>query len=161
MPSLDSCEVDPCEEAVPLPMTGQTGYLRADGFALVEQTALPSFEDVEQYKPAECHTQTGGTFAWALRDAPGGAGPGRVRALLLARCGLAEGREGTYTAGRMQLLVYGDDGRLELTAGDSSVGLLDWTRGTKGPKLAGAQVFSDAFGAGDLVVEAAVPIAAK
>jgi len=55
-------------------MAGQTGYLRADGLALVEQTGLPSFSDVAASKPKECHTQAGGMFAWALRDAAGDAG---------------------------------------------------------------------------------------
>jgi hypothetical protein len=142
-------------------MSGQTGYLRADGISLIEQSGLPSYAEVANFKPSDCHTRAGGSFAWALRDPPGDAGVGRVRALLLARCGMAEGREGPYTTGRAQLLVYGDDGLLELTADVSGAALLDWTRGGDGPKLARAVVTREGFGASELTAEAAAPLAAR
>ena len=97
-------------------MTGQTGYLRSDALALVEQAELPSFGDVRDLKPAQCHTEAGGTFSWALRDNAVDGGAARVRAVLLSRCGLVEGREGSFPRARFQLLVYGDGGQLDVLA---------------------------------------------
>src|SRR4029077_4953384 len=92
-PSIDSCFEDPCEDALPLPITGQMGYLDAEALALIEQPGLPSFTDALAHKPPQCNQEKQATFAWALRDPPSGgadAGAPRLRALLLARCGLGE-----------------------------------------------------------------------
>jgi hypothetical protein len=157
-PTLDSCEADPCWESVPLPLSNQTGFLRSDDLALVEQTGLPSFAEAAAFKPAQCHTRDGATFAWAVRDTVVDGTIGPLRALLLFRCGLVEGREGSYTAGRPQLLVYGQGRQLELTAGTEDVALLEWTLGPDGPKLASALLESR----GETVVAQAAPsVAAK
>ena len=60
-----------------------------------------------------------------------------------ARCcwsaaGMVEGREGSFPAARPQLLVYGADGRLEVTSALGSAAALDWDRGADGPE-AGAR----------------------
>jgi hypothetical protein len=147
-PNLQFCEMDPCENALPLPMTNQIGYLDREALALVEQTGLPAFADAVEHKPAQCKRQEHTTFAWALRDASSGspdagAAPPPLRALLLVECGLVEGREGSFPAARPQLLVYGTDGRLEVTVGTQSAAALDWDRGQDGPKLARATVWRD------------------
>jgi hypothetical protein len=131
---------------LPLPLTNQLGYLDREALALVEQTGLPAFADAVVHKPAQCSRQEHTTFAWALRDAPSGAadaGVASLRALLLVTCGLVEGREGSFPAARPQLLVFGADGRLELTVGTGSAAALDWERGQEGPKLARATVWRD------------------
>jgi hypothetical protein len=160
-PNIDSCQEDPCESALPLPITGQLGYLDAEALALVEQTGLPSFADTVALKPPQCHRDQQTTFAWALRDAArspdGGVAP--LRALLLVVCGLAEGREGPYPASREQLLVYGGDGRLEVVAESGATGVLEWDRGSQGPKLARATVFRISA-SGDFDVEAVAAVVA-
>ena len=82
-------------------MIPEIGYLRADAVALVEQTGLPSVEDIRSLKAPACRTQAGGTFAWAQRGpATSADGNGPLVALLIARCGLVEGREGSFPFAR-------------------------------------------------------------
>jgi len=162
-PSIAGCFEDPCDVALPLPITGQIGYLDANALALIEQTGLPSFADALDNKPPQCKRAEWTTFAWALRDAaPAGAsaGDGKLRALLLVQCGMVDGREGSYPSSRPQLLVYGADGRLEVIASDRNAATLDWKADEDGPKLAGALV-SGTTPADDLTVEAAVAVANK
>src|SRR5678815_952156 len=102
-PSIDSCFEDPCENALPLPITGQMGYLETEALALIEQTGLPSVADALAHKPPQCNEQPRpgsgdwpkpATFAWALRDPASSApdaGVPRLRALLVVRCGMVEG----------------------------------------------------------------------
>ena len=162
-PQLDSCQEDPCESALPLPLVSQIGYLDAEALALVEQTGLPSFADTVALKPPQCHREQPTTFAWALRDAAATAPDGGVaplRALLLVVCGLADGREGPYPSSRTQLLVYGAGGRLEVVAEDNHAALIDWDRGAAGPKLASA-IVSNSYGNGHLEIKAVTAVAAK
>lgn len=160
-PNIDSCQEDPCESALPLPISGQLGYLDAEALALVEQTGLPSFADTVALKPPQCHREQQTTFAWALRDAAnspdGGVAP--LRALLLVVCGLADGREGPFPNSREQLLVYGGDGRLEVVADSNDTAVLEWDRGSQGPKLARATVFRT-YASGDFDVEAVAGVVA-
>ena len=157
-PTLGGCFEDPCESALPLPMTGQLGYLAADGLTLVEQAGLPAFADVMAMKPPQCRRAEATTFAWAKRDPAPAGGVGRVRALLLARCGMVEGREGAYPAAEAQLLVYGDDGHLEVIADAMRAATLDWRTEAEGPKLARAELIG--LNRGDnLTLTAAVAVA--
>ncbi|HEY7371493.1 MAG TPA: hypothetical protein VIF57_04890 [Polyangia bacterium] len=161
-PSLDSCQEDPCDNALPLPIAGQLAYLDAEALALIEQTGLPSFADTIDLKPPQCHRDQDTTFAWALRDsatAPD-AGVAPLRALLLVRCGMVEGREGSYAAATPQLLVYGADGRLEVVAETHAAAVLDWNRGADGPKLARATVLKR-YPEFDLEIEAVTAVANK
>jgi hypothetical protein len=151
-PPLDTCSGNPCYDGAELPITGQLGYLRADGVALAEQTGLPSIADLVALKPAACNTKGGGLYAWASRDATTDGSAGRIRTLLLGQCGLVETRDGDAPAWQLQLLVYGDDGRLELVADDSQAAALDWRSGAEGPKLARATV-SRGEGDTDLFIE--------
>ena len=118
--------------------------------------------DALAHKPPQCNRQQGATFAWALRDpasAPD-AGVPRLRALLLVRCGMIEGREGSYPSARPQLLVYGADGRLEVVNDNVSAAAIDWEQGTDGPKLARASV-TRTFQGGDMEIAAATAVANK
>jgi hypothetical protein len=159
-PNLEFCSEDPCEGALPLPMPGQLGYLEADALALTEQSGLPTFADARQNRPPQCQRSEAATFAWAARDpAPAGGGAGRLRALLLVSCALAQGREGRFPAARSQLLVYDADGRLEVISGSSYAAALDWDKGSDGPKLARATITSGDRNF-DLTVEAATAVVA-
>jgi hypothetical protein len=157
-PTLDECLENPCENALPLPMTNQLGYLDADGLTLIEQTGLPTYAEVMDLKAPQCRRDQKTTFAWAKRDPAPAGGVGRVRALLLASCGMVEGREGSFAAAREQLLVYGDDGRLEVVADYSRAATLDWRNDADGPKLARAEL-TGLYRAADLTVTAAVAVA--
>ena len=162
-PSIDSCLEDPCDSKLPMPIGGQIGYLDANALALIEQTGLPAFADVLETKPPQCHRAEPATFAWALRDgaAAGSAGElGRLRALLLIKCGMVESREGSFPEARPQLLVYGADGRLEVIADVTTAATLNWKTGGDTPKLAGAFV-AGLRGADDLEIESAVAVASK
>lgn len=159
-PSLDSCEADPCQDAAPLPLTGQLGYLRADGLALADQDGLPSLADVEAHKPRSCHSKAGGTYFWVARDPSSDGSAGKTRALLIGRCGLVEGREGSFPTHDVQLLVFGDDGRLEVIADARRAAALDWKPSDDGAKLARVSARNDNEEA--VVVEAATAaVAAK
>ncbi len=157
-PTLGECLENPCEYALPLPMTNQLGYLDAAALTLVEQTGLPTYADVMALKAPQCRLHQETTFAWAKRDPAPAGGVGRVRALLLASCGMVEGREGSYPAAREQLLVYGDDGRLEVVADDVRAATLDWRTDADGPKLARAELTGLSRSL-DLTVTAAVTVA--
>ena len=162
-PSIDSCLEDPCDSKLPLPIGGQIGYLDANALALIEQTGLPAFADALEHKPPQCHRAEPATFAWALRDAPpaGSAGEtGRLRALLLIKCGMVDSREGSFPTARPQLLVYGTDGRLEVIADVSTAATLDWKTDGDAPKLGRAFV-AGLRGADDLEIESAVAVATK
>jgi hypothetical protein len=143
--------------ALPLPISGQLGYLDAEALALVEQTGLPSFAEVIALKPPQCHRNETTTYAWALRD-PGGAdgGVAPLRALLLVACGLVDGREGSYPSSRTQLLVYGADGRLEVVAQEDATGVLDWERSADGPKLVRATAYDTQYVPTDIEAAAGV-----
>ena len=160
-PDLDVCSEDRCAGiAMPLPVTGQLGYLNTDALALIEQTGLPTFADAITGKPPQCQGKKPTTFAWALRDASSApdAGVARVRALLLVQCGMVDARDGDYLATQPQLLVYDADGRLEIVSGLLTTAALDWEKGPEGPKLARGSV-TGAEKHDDMQVDAVVAIA--
>ncbi len=162
-PSIDSCVEDPCDNRLPLPISGQLGYLDANALALIEQTGLPSFADALEHKPPQCHRAEPATFAWALREpAPTGstAEAGRLRALLIVKCGMVDGREGSFPTARPQLLVYGADGRLEVVANVTNAATLDWKNSDDGPKLASASL-TGMVRDSDMEIVSAVAIATK
>lgn len=161
-PRLDSCQEDPCFNAVPLPLGGQLGYLDAEALALVEQTGLPTFAQVVALEPTACHAQRATTFAWALRDNAGADGrPAALRALLLVSCGMVQGREGSFPFSQPQLLVYGVDGRLEVVAQANLAAIVEWERRADGPKLARATTYDSMQGASTDIVASAGVVAAK
>jgi hypothetical protein len=138
-PQLGDCVEDPCWESLPLPR--QVGYLTAQSLVATEQSGLPALADVLDLKPPQCHRGEATTFAYVTRDAPAADGaPGQIRALLLATCGMVEGREGSYPAAQPQLLVYGTEGLLDVIAGPSHAAVLEWDRGQATPKLARGRV---------------------
>jgi hypothetical protein len=142
-PSLASCQEDPCENSLSLALTGQLAYLNAGALALVEQTGLPPFGEAVSSKLPQCNRAEPTTFAWALRDPTGAGtdgGAAALRALLLVRCGLVQGREGEFPLSRPQLLVYDADGRLELSVNFEQTAMIDWDQGPAGPKISHASI---------------------
>ncbi|MDB4979914.1 MAG: hypothetical protein JWM82_666 [Myxococcales bacterium] len=158
LPSLDSCLEDACDDRLPLP--AQLGYLDARSLVTTEQSGLPTADDVLALKIPACKRQEPTTFAYVSRDANAADGtPGLVRAVLLVTCGLVEGREGMFPHSRPQLLVYGDQGMLDLIADASHGAILEWNHDGAGPKLASARVNTDA--ATPLIFTAATSVATK
>lgn len=140
-PRLGECVEDPCYEQLPLP--AQLGYLNAETLVTTEQSGLPALADVLELKPSQCRRQEPTTFAWVTRDPPRADGaPGAIRAVMLASCGLVEGREGSYPAAAPQLLVYGADGWLDTSATPGHAVTYAWKPDATGPKLARARVTS-------------------
>jgi hypothetical protein len=141
-PRLGECIEDPCYEQLPLP--SQLGFLNAETLVTTEQTGLPTVADVLDLKPPQCRRREATTFAWVARDAAKADGtPGAVRAVLLAPCGLVDGREGAYPAAAPQLLVYGADGWLDTSATTGHAVTYAWERDAAGPKLARAAVTTE------------------
>ena len=156
------CFEDPCYSALPLPIPGQIGYLDTEALALIEQTGLPTFADAVKHQPPQCGRAEPANFFWALRDSSSAspdAGVPRLRALLIVQCGMAEGREGSYPETVPQLLVYGADGRLEVVADMRRAAVLDWEKGSDGPKLTRAAI-SGTSRSDDRDIEAATAVVA-
>ena len=87
-------------------------------------------------KPPQCHRAAPTTFGYVARDAAAADGtPGGIRALLLITCGAVEEREGSFPMARPELLVYGDDGLLEVLASRINVAALEWKRDDPGARL--------------------------
>jgi hypothetical protein len=157
--TLDSCVEDPCGDSLPLPT--QLGYLDARSLVTTEQNGLPAVDDVIARKPPQCNRREPTTFAYVSRGPASADGtPGAIRAVLLATCGLIEGREGMFPASRPQLLVYGADGSLGVVAGTTSAATIDWDHHDGVVKLAAARVTSGPTGPTQLFT-AATAIAGK
>lgn len=132
-PDLYSCDVG-CYQQAELPMRAATAMFQTDQLGVFDVKQAPSIDDVLEMKLAQCKRgRTPAEHAWALREK---AADGRdvVRAILLGMCGPVEEREGTSPRSQMQLLVYGDDGRLQVVAGVEYATIYEWKNGV----LAGA-----------------------
>jgi hypothetical protein len=82
----------------------------------------------------------GGTQAWVKRTAAKEkTAPDVVRAVVLGECQLLEGREGSYTAAGIQLLVYDADGRLALVVGDGQIDGIRWAVADGKPMITGGR----------------------
>jgi hypothetical protein len=140
-PDLPSCRVDPCDAALTLPASGELAWLATDQLGVFDVKSVPSLAEIETGKPGECRDRHhAGSFAWVHR-LPGSEAKARVDAILLARCGLVESREGWEPSLRVQLLGYDERGRLTLVAQDNSAAWLRWRDGD--PVLAGGRQVAD------------------
>lgn len=87
--------------------------------------------------------QTGkckGDVTWVKRTAAKDqAGPDIVSAVLVGRCGLLEGREGSYRASVTELLVYGADGRLALVIANGMIDGYRWSVEDGKPMIVGGR----------------------
>ena len=52
--------------------------------------------------------------------------PPQVRALVIGRCGMVEGREGFYPSAALQVLIYGADGHLALVVASGAIDAYRW-----------------------------------
>lgn len=131
-PSLGSC-FESCYQQVEVPMIPAAAMFSTDQIGVFDAKDVPRIGDVLAMKLAQCKREAKpGQHAWALREKAGGRDV--VRAILLASCGAVEEREGLEPHSTMQLLVYGEGGRLEVVTGGGYAALYDWKDGV----LAGA-----------------------
>jgi len=139
-PDLNSCINDGCYESFEMPMTGQMGFLRVEGFNSFEQPDNPSFQSVSDAEPRQCKSYSHvGKFYYAYRE-KNAEGREMLRALLIAYCGRVETREGFVDAHRSQLLVYDAAGRLKVVASENRAAVLEFQERSGMPVLvAGTQ----------------------
>ncbi|GAB4534449.1 MAG: hypothetical protein Tsb0020_50020 [Haliangiales bacterium] len=112
-------------DGLELPIVGVLGALRADKIATLEIKRGQDFDAAMAARLRPCKRERGRTYAWGLREKPEGQKE-RLRALLLVRCGEIELREGEMSIAQAQVVVYGDDGRLEVVAGPTYLGAFTW-----------------------------------
>lgn len=77
---------------------------------------------------------------WAARaTSKEGTGPAQLQALVLGRCATVEGREGSWTARVLEVVVFDAGGKAVLVVGDGHVDAYRWTLDGTKPMIAGAR----------------------
>lgn len=122
-PSIESCSFDYCSD--PMLPIDHMSLMRREDFRILERKEAETKEvlldgDIDKVKA--CRREEPTTYAWAART---GADK-RVQALLVYRCKMIEGREGSYPGRTWQLLVYDDAGRLRVTANRAAAATYRW-----------------------------------
>jgi hypothetical protein len=159
-PGINSCLDDGCYVAFSLPGSGQVAFLQTAGLGILNVTDSPALADALAGKPKECRRRDQvKTWAWAMRGKPGADGTAPLEALFLVSCGMVESREGYMEARDTQLLVFGQDGKLELLATPYEASAVRWRAGPTGPIIAGGRQVN--FRGETLTLEEAVSVAAK
>lgn len=141
------------------PPTGRLGIFRRDTVGIFAVTEAPPIADAIRAKAAACRQKKDRTLAWA-RTTKDPDGRERVEALFVVECGLVNSRDGLHPAAQSQLLVYGADGRLALSAGDEWVTLYDWREVDGGAVISGGEHL-DALGERWSTWHEHVPVAAR
>ncbi|MEO6951821.1 MAG: hypothetical protein ABI321_08400 [Polyangia bacterium] len=114
-PVLGSCEYDGCD--APNAPFDDMPLLTTDSFKLIEAKDRPALARLFDGTAAKlwpaCNSKDGAVLAWAVRQGD----DRKTRALVVMRCAVVEGREGSYISSEAQLLVYDEKGKLRLSAG--------------------------------------------
>lgn len=120
IPDLNSCN-EGCYEGIQLPQVNAIGLLSTSGFNTFEDKAQPTVDAALNHRPHECRRpDSGKAYYYAYRQ-KNAEGRDTVRALLTVRCGGVESREGLQAQASGQLLVYSDQGQLDLIVNQSAV----------------------------------------
>ncbi len=114
-------------DGMELPILGTLGSLRADGVGALEVQKQVAFQDALSARLRPCNRSAGRIYAWAEKEKREGDRD-QLRALLLVRCGSVEMREGDVSVAEVQIVIYGDDGRLALVAGADYVNAFTWAQ---------------------------------
>lgn len=113
IPDLNSCN-EGCYEGIQLPQVNAIGFLSTSGFNTFEDKAQPAIDDALNHRPHACkRPDSGKAYYYAYRQKTT-EGRDTIRALLTVRCGGVESREGIQAQASGQLLVYSDQGQLDL-----------------------------------------------
>lgn len=117
---LNFCEAG-CYEGIELPQVSALGFLATSGFNTFEDKAIPDLEKALDAEPRACRApDKGQAYYYAYRQ-KNGEGRDTVRALFIVRCGGVESREGMSATAYGQLLVYNEQGQLDLSVSDNKV----------------------------------------
>jgi hypothetical protein len=158
---LNSCNGDTCYQSLNLPSQGYLGFLQTSALAALEVKDPPSMDDVMNKKLKECHRHGAVTrWGWVLRGKASDSSPGPIQMLYLTSCGGVESREGFVSESDGQLLVYDDEGKLQIVAGRYYVTMYRWRTGATGPVIAGGRR-TGGGGLPDLTAEEAVNVAGR
>jgi hypothetical protein len=152
----------PCGEGVLLPMDGELGWLSAAQIGIFDLKEPTKVEEIISVKHPKCRSRNSlGTWAWAKMGAPGSDGRAPLEALVVARCGAVESREGYSPASQLQVLVYSEKGRLEAVASWSQASALGWKEraGAEGPLVERGRMISTLRGSASRTVELAAEVA--
>lgn len=120
------------EDSFRLPMLGTVAALFADELRVLEfkdNTTISAFEKANGL----CKDTL-----WAQRKETK-EGPTQLQAVVLGRCARVEGREGSWNARVIELLVYDTTGKVVLVVGDGHVEGYRWTTDNGKPMIAGAR----------------------
>ena len=103
-----------CYEGIELPQVSALGFLTTSGFNTFEDKAIPDLEKALDAEPRACRApDKGQAYYYAYRQ-KNAEGRDTVRALFIVRCGGVESREGMDSVAYGQLLVYNEQGQLDL-----------------------------------------------
>lgn len=120
------------EDAYRLPMLGTVAALFADQLRVLE------FKDKTTVSAFEQAKGTCKDTLWAQRK-DSKEGPSQLQAVLLGRCAKVEGREGSWEARVVEMMVYDASGKVVLVVGDGHVEGYRWTTENGKPMIAGAR----------------------
>jgi hypothetical protein len=123
------------EDMLRLPMLGTVAALFADQLRVLD---LKDKQTISQFSEGTklCKQDV----LWAARKAaPESTGPAALQALVVGRCARVEGREGSWNARVLELMVYDASGRLVLVVGQGHVEGYRWSVEAGRPMLAGGR----------------------
>lgn len=136
---LQACDADSCLDALRLPAAGELAWLTTAQLGVFDAVGQPTLADVQGGKLAACQDHDRDSlFTWVHRVAAAD-GSQRVDAILLARCGAVNTREGFESTSVVQLLGYDEKGRLVVVARDRSASLLRWRDGDGPSQIVGGR----------------------
>ena len=134
------------EDAIRLPMLGTVAALFAD------QLRVLDIKDKQTISAFERANGLCKDTLWAQRkDSKEGTGPSQLQALVLGRCAKVEGREGSWNARVLEMLVFDATGKVVLVVGDGHLEGYRWVTDNGKPMIAGARSL---LSIGGIVVEA-------
>lgn len=133
-----------CYEGIELPQVSAIGFLATSGFNTFEDKAIPDLQKALDAEPRACRAaDKGQAYYYAYRQ-KNAEGRDTVRALFIVRCGGVESREGMDSVAYGQLLVYNEQGQLDLLVSQNKVTEFGFTeRGGQKVLTAARQIDSD------------------
>lgn len=121
-------------DAFRLPMLGTVASLFADQLRVLD---IKDKQTISAFEGAKGPCKD--TLWAARRDTKEATGPAQVQALVLGRCAKVEGREGSWDARVLELLVFDATGKVVLVAGDGHVEGYRWATDKGRAMIAGAR----------------------
>lgn len=121
------------DRALRLPVLDKAAVMNASDLRVLDAKAAKTPTQFVDTVDKKCKKDA----AWVKRVVGGDpSAPAQVRALVIGRCGMVEGREGYYPSAALQLLIYGADGRLALVVSQGAIDAYRWSTGER-PMISG------------------------